>query len=113
MKRFARRDWGWWFVMWSKPHFKIKLLYFKKGQSISMQRHKWRSELWLFLKGKGCATNSYRLSDAFYPCKKGDFLLIDKTKWHKYTATKRTIVLEIQFGSLCCENDIERKYENI
>lgn len=69
-----------------------------------MQRHKHRKELWLFLKGRG--TN---LSKAF---KKGDYLLIERLDWHKFIAEKRTVVLEIQYGELCCETDIERN-ENI
>ena len=116
MKRFKRRSWGWWLILWRKPRFKIKLLKFKTGGSISLQRHKWRHELWLILKGTGTPVCGYGLASlptALKPVKKGDYMLIEKMKWHKFTALSPTLVLEIQFGELCCEKDIERKDENI
>lgn len=109
MQRFARRKWGWWLVLWRKPRFKVKLLRFKKGQSISLQRHQWRNELWLFLGGLGDPLLGYGKAVVSRPCRRGDCLLIEKMKWHKFTATKPTWVLEIQFGDLCVEKDIERK----
>lgn len=114
MQRFAKRDWGWWCVLWHRPRYKVKLLRFKKGKSISLQRHEHRSELWLFLKGRGLPICTKLLPAIVEPYKrKGDYLLIAKRKWHKFTAVKTTWILEIQFGDVCVESDIERKDENI
>lgn len=99
--RFARRPWGFWVVLLSRRNFKVKLLRFRKGGSISLQKHSHRHELWLFLSGGG--------SMAFnIPPVAGDYRMIRRFSKHKYTAHKTTWVLEIQFGSYCIESDIER-----
>lgn len=99
--QFARRPWGWWLVLLSRKHFKVKLLRFKRGGAISLQRHEHRNELWLFLSGGG----KMAYSTAPRP---GDYKMIRHGHWHQYTATKPTLVLEIQYGSQCNEMDIER-----
>jgi len=99
--QFARRPWGWWIALYSAKRFKLKLLYFKRTGQLSMQRHKKRHELWLFLFGSG----------EFYmetPPEKGSAVLVRRHKWHQYTAHERTLVLEVQFGESCNESDIER-----
>lgn len=35
-------------------------------------------------------------------------MLVNESEWHQFKADKRTLVLEIQFGTLCEESDIER-----
>ena len=105
MQRFKRRNWGWWLVLWRGSKFKVKLLRFKKGGSLSMQKHRFRKELWLFLGGEG-----KNLGKSY---SKGDYLLIERLEWHKFVADKKTWVLELQYGNRCDEEDIERKDENI
>lgn len=85
-------------------HFKVKLLYFKEGGSISMQRHKHRSELWLLVFGLMEIMNG-ELGDF----KAGHWEVIEEMEWHKFKAKKPSLVLECQFGSKCKENDIERQ----
>lgn len=99
--RFAKRPWGWWAVLLARENFKLKLLYFKRGGQISMQRHKYRHELWLFLKGSGKPTGST-------PITAGKYVHFSRYKWHQYKAYSPTLVLEIQYGTKCCEADIER-----
>lgn len=100
--RFAKRPWGWWCVLYSGRRFKIKLIRFKIGRSLSLQKHEYRNELWCFLSGKGYMFNNGLV-------RKGDCVLIEKEEWHKFTAGANTLVLEIQFGEKCDEIDIERK----
>lgn len=88
-------------------HFKVKLLYFKEGGAISMQRHKHRDELWLWIFGDGHMLQSQDQKRASHAPRAGDYLLIEKMRWHKYIAQKPTLVLEIQTGK-CSERDIER-----
>lgn len=99
--RYAKRPWGFWLLLLERKHFKVKLLYFKRGGKLSMQRHKDRHELWLFLKGEGHMAYST-------PPNKGDVKHIRPHRWHQYTATTKTLVLEIQYGTRCEESDIER-----
>lgn len=99
--RFARRPWGWWLVLLSREHFKVKLLRFKRGGQLSMQRHQKRNELWLFLSGNGLMAYSSAP-------KAGDYKMIRCGRWHQYMAARPTWVLEVQYGETCKEADIER-----
>lgn len=101
------KPWGWYFVLYSGAQFKIKLLYFKPSGKISYQLHNNRSELWLFLFGRGlmrAGLNQYFLRQ------KGETYLVNKGHWHQYKAHRKTLVLEIQFGGACNEDDIIRNH---
>lgn len=104
-QRNMRKSWGWYLTLFSASTFKIKLLHFKKNGQISMQRHKNRSELWLFLMGAGKRKYSGGTLVRYY---RGLWMLVNESEWHQFKADKRTLVLEIQFGTLCEESDIER-----
>ena len=104
-----RKRWGWYLVLLRRKHFKVKLLYFKEGGAISMQRHKHRDELWLWIFGTGTFDNGNFLERLYHRKKKaGGFEKICGGGWHKFTASKPTLVLEIQYGDKCSERDIER-----
>lgn len=94
------KPWGWYFTLISAAHFKVKLLRFNKGAACSNQRHTHRSELWLFLSGKGNLSG--------LEVSRGQFALVSEHAWHQYRAATKTLVLEIQFGEKCEESDIER-----
>lgn len=86
------KRWGWMLTLLKGKAFKVKILYFESGKSISHQRHQYRNELWLFIFGD----------------RRGQFWEIPKRKWHVFKAKKPTLVLEIQYGDKCSERDIER-----
>ena len=92
MSRIVRRAWGWYFTLLDYKEFKVKLLFFKRGGQLSIQYHNLRNELWLMLSGTH----------------KGMFLEVPKCDVHTYYADKRTVVLEIQYGDKCDEEDIVR-----
>jgi mannose-1-phosphate guanylyltransferase/mannose-6-phosphate isomerase len=104
--RFVRRTWGRYLTLLSRERFKLKLLHFLAGKSCSMQRHHARSELWLCLYGDGIMDGDTRNS---YGITKGNWGLVDTGRWHRFTAVKPTLILEVQFGARCEEDDIERK----
>jgi len=95
----VHKRWGWYIVLLKGKNFKVKVLYFNEGGSISMQRHKKREELWLFIFGRG----EFRFSDKEIPevrsnvswPSSGQFRQVKRTYWHKFTAAKPTLVLEI------------------
>lgn len=70
-----------------------------------MQKHKNRNELWLFLKGAGKRIYQSGTLVRYY---RGLWMLILENEWHQFKADKATWILEIQFGTLCQESDIER-----
>jgi mannose-6-phosphate isomerase-like protein (cupin superfamily) len=102
--RFKRRSWGWYFTLFDRKHFKVKILKFMAGQSCSLQYHKHRHELWLFLKGEG----AFRRNTERERIGAGDYKSVGKYVEHKYYAAKNTTVLEIQYGPICDESDIVR-----
>ena len=108
------RDWGYWEVIKSlSPECKIKTLTVSPDKHLSLQRHFYRSELWLVT--KGIATlYTWSPNDEVVVRKilnKHEFTLIPVNHWHilcNYGDEELEIV-EIQFGEKCEESDIERQ----
>lgn len=100
-----KKRWGWFITLLRGKQFKVKLLYFNAGKSISYQQHNHRRELWLFIFGEGLMKICDNTQIA---TRSGISELIDKNQWHQYTAETDTLVLEIQFGGHCSERDIVR-----
>ena len=106
---FKRRPWGWYLTLINKEHFKVKLLKFKRGGECSLQRHKHRNELWCFIKGWGAMRFGMNQRDLHTEyMKSGETILIIRNEWHKFEARSPALVLEIQYGEKCSEEDIER-----
>ena len=103
--RFKKTRWGWWLVLLDREHFKVKLLRFRADGGCSMQKHQLRGELWCFLTGGGLFdfSNGRPISKM-----SGDAEVVPSEYWHKFTATFPTLVLEIQYGHKCDENDMIR-----
>ncbi len=104
MSRFVRRPWGWWLVLLDRPHFKLKLLRFNAAGALSLQYHNHRSELWLFLRGEG----HFRRDSNYFEAKNGDVVKVSEGEKHRYVALTPTVVLEVQYGTKCIEEDIVR-----
>ena len=103
--RPAERDWGNWDVLKNYEHLgvKVKELIIKPGQSTSMQRHRYRSEFMFVADGQ--LTNMNKITD------KHNYTMIDQGEWHKLEnkGDKDLHIVEIQYGTACVEEDIERR----
>ena len=103
--RPAERDWGNWDVLKNYEHLgvKVKELIIKPGQSTSMQRHRYRSEFMFVAEGQ--LTNMNRITD------KHNYTMIDQGEWHKLEnkGKKDLHIVEIQYGTACVEEDIDRR----
>ena len=103
--RPAERDWGNWDVLKNYEHLgvKVKELIIKPGQSTSMQRHRYRSEFMFVADGQ--LTNINRTTE------KHNYTMIDQGEWHKLEnkGKKDLHIVEIQYGTACVEEDIERR----
>ena len=106
------RDWGYYRVLHEVPGTKVKELTIEPGQSISLQRHKFRHELWHVAEG-ACAVEQRMPSGYSLPTvdlKTHQQLAIPVGDWHRvynpYDVPCR--IVEIQYGSECIESDIER-----
>ena len=103
--RPAERDWGNWDVLKNYEHLgvKVKELIIKPGQSTSMQRHRYRNEFMFVADGQ--LTNMNRTTE------KHNYTMIDQGEWHKLEnkGKKDLHIVEIQYGTACVEEDIERR----
>lgn len=103
----TQRPWGYYRVLHEVPGAKVKELTVMPGQSLSMQRHQYRSEHWTITEGQ-CVVNSQLPSVVLTV---HDTYSVPVHEWHQLTNpfSVPCRVIEIQTGSSCVEEDIERK----
>lgn len=105
------RTWGWYRVLQDRPGYKIKELVIRPESSLSMQRHFKRSENWYILKGS-CQLvtieNNKTNNQVLNPNQ--SYNIPEKT-WHQASNPFYDYchILEVQYGTECVEEDIERK----
>lgn len=109
----TERAWGYYRVLHTVPGMKVKELTVNPGQTLSMQRHWKRAEYWIVSEGQ-CVVRAqleggYRLPDV--ALKKHQEHKVHVAEWHQLTNPFDVPcrVVEIQYGELCDEDDIERR----
>jgi len=110
----TERSWGYWRVLDHKPEqgYKVKELVIYPGQSLSDQRHLYRSENWTVLKGiVQMETEWKKKQHSVNLTPDNNAYSIGKGVWHKASnpGTEPAHVLEVQRGKKCIEEDIERR----
>ena len=110
----TERDWGYWRVLDDKPEkgYKVKELVIYPGKSLSDQRHFKRSEEWKILEGVVKMDTEYNgLQDSLHIKPSTMTYTIAKEVWHKASnpGDVNAHILEVQWGSECIEEDIERR----
>ena len=100
------RPWGRWTVLDIAPGLVVKKLIVDSGTRISLQRHKFRSELWIAMDGVAsvlCGENVLQL-------RPGEWALIPRNCIHRLSneSAEPITLLEIQYGEQLSEDDIER-----
>lgn len=102
----CKRDWGFWDVLKDYHSVKVKELVIEPGKSLSLQRHFERSELWFCVSG----VVHISVDDEMKELHPTDQLLIPVKAWHRAwnDGEINAVVVEIQFGTQCVEDDIER-----
>jgi mannose-6-phosphate isomerase-like protein (cupin superfamily) len=92
---------------------KVKELTVEPGKSLSMQRHAGRAEYWIVSSG-ACIVNSlteqgYQLSPQSLTQHQEYRIAVGE--WHQLTNpfSEPCKIVEIQYGTECIEEDIERK----
>lgn len=111
--RLVKRKWGWYWTILDRKHFKMKLLRFKKDGALSMQYHRFRDELWLFLSGTGkfiLNPHERRSDDPSGEFRAyGDSVIkVGTYALHQYIAEIPSWIIEVQYGERCVEEDIVR-----
>jgi len=108
----TRRVWGWYRVLDDNIGYKVKELVIAPNSSLSMQRHFYRAEHWYVLKGH-CALRTEGVAGVQkVKLSSNQTYSIDAEVWHQAIneTNKDCHILEVQYGSKCIEDDIERKY---
>lgn len=99
------RKWGEFFVLDEFPTAKVKRLIIKEGKNISYQYHNYRSEFWTIVKGEGYLVIDGVLTKVIT----GDTITIEKNAKHSVQSINGDLViLEVQYGTKCNEDDIVR-----
>ena len=101
-----RRPWGHWVVLDVTPRLVVKKLVVELGRRISLQIHKFRSERWIVMQGVA----HVQLGGEQFTMQMGDGVLIPQNTPHRLSNESEhpLLILEVQFGELLSENDIER-----
>jgi len=105
------RPWGYWRVLDNKPGYKVKELVIEPGKSLSMQRHKYRAEHWYILKGQCTIATDYNGQHLRLLKDENTSYVIGINVWHQgqNNSNEPCHILEVQYGTKCEEEDIERK----
>jgi cytidyltransferase-like protein len=109
----TERQWGYYRVLHQVPGMKVKELTVNPGQKLSMQRHQHRAEYWIVSEGRA---NVNSMMAGGYALPTSEIALHEEYKvpvgeWHQLTNPFDVPlkIVEIQYGSQCDEDDIERK----
>ena len=107
----TKRSWGWYRVLDDKPNYKVKELVVEPGKQLSMQKHSYRSEHWYILKGKCDVVTELKGSIMKLTKSTNDTYTIGEQVWHQCQNNydEPCHILEVQYGTKCVEEDIERK----
>jgi cytidyltransferase-like protein len=108
------RPWGYYKVLHQVgKEVKLKELTVEPGKSLSMQKHKQRAEFWFVSEGEATVYTLNRKTDSELVGKftQFDHTWIANNEWHQLVneTSKPLRIIEIQYGSDCSEEDIERK----
>jgi cytidyltransferase-like protein len=108
----TERPWGSYRVIYNYDGTKVKELTVMPGKSLTMQRHKFRSEHWHVVEGM-CEVGRRMDSGYNLPTRlltKHQTVDIENQEWHQLHNPYNTPcrIIEIQYGAYCEEEDIER-----
>jgi cytidyltransferase-like protein len=109
----TERQWGYYRVLHEALGCKVKELTVEPGKSLSMQRHSNRHEFWHVTEGE-CFVETQMASGYVLPTQRlrqHSQIQIPQGDWHRLSNPfdKPCRVVEIQYGEICDEEDIERK----
>lgn len=109
----TEREWGYYRILHSDgPETKVKELVVNPNQKLSLQRHQYRSEHWHVSNGTATIKFGKDLNSIETLVRtQHEECSIPAGCWHQLIndTDEELKIVEIQYGSLCIEEDIERK----
>ncbi len=115
MNNITERPWGYYQVLHEVGnHVKLKELTVLPGQRLSMQRHEQRAEFWFVAEGQATVYTVDPRSTEYEVLEKPrqhEHCWIELGQWHQLcNDTDQPLrLIEIQYGTDCVEEDIERR----
>ena len=111
------RNWGYYTILYESDTVKVKEIVVEPKKSLSMQRHFFRNEHWHVVKGTGILLTkiiSESKSDEVFQTHLFENVSVNIPieQWHKLINSsneEHLNIIEIQYGSKCIEEDIERE----
>ena len=106
------RDWGWYRTIDQGHDYKVKELEILPGKSLSMQLHQHRDERWNLVQGSCQMTTEYnKVQDVITLTAHDRAYTVSKKVWHQASnqTNEPCKVIEVQIGTQCTEDDIERR----
>ena len=116
MQEKVVRPWGYFVVIKKVKGSVVKKIVVKPGKRLSLQSHRYRSEIWVVMSGEGKAANG-KVKNGLVPStliSRGSIVEVQRGHLHRLENTSKTKllkVLEIQKGDRLLESDIIR-YED-
>ena len=109
-----KRLWGEYFELYANKNLKVKELIILPNQGMGFQRHHHRNEIWFVSEGS-CVVNhsqSDEKSKKTYSLSKEDTFYVKRDEWHQIINPSKEVckIIEIQYGEIVKESDIERLY---
>ena len=104
------RPWGFYISSIEDKKWKVKLICVKPKESLSLQKHKYRSEHWVVVSGKATVEinkNTFNLSK-----NKSTYIPLGMKHRLSNQGNKPLILIEVQSGSYLGEDDIIRYEDN-
>lgn len=102
----ATRPWGSWQVLDEGPGYKVKRIEVHPRRRLSLQRHDQRSEHWVVVTGKATC----QVDDTSLVIGPGECADVGIGQLHRIAndSDDPLVVIEVQRGDYCGEDDIER-----
>ncbi len=100
------RPWGWHETLTEGAGFKVKTLSIKPGESLSLQRHHYRTEHWIVLSGTARITRGNQCFEL--SANASTFIARGEKHRLQNASDEALLVLEVQSGERLDEEDIER-----
>lgn len=108
----VERSWGHYTFLYKSDNVVVKSLIVEPHSSLSMQRHRYRSEYWHVVSGR-CTVRTQDVAGTVneLTLKQHDNIMISTNQWHQLSNPYDTActVIEIQHGAKCDEQDIQRQ----
>ena len=110
MKSIVEKPWGSYQVLEEGTYYTVKKIIVNSGGKLSLQSHQHRSEHWIIAEGEAVVT----INDEIKILKENETIFISRESKHRLAneSAKKLIIIELWYGDILDENDIER-FEDI